>query len=555
MLCVGGGVVVKNRSLAALSATSAALLVLAIVDPWTQPEPYRMGRVFPSVFVGQSSSLQVTSPSGVLRIKKDDSGKWFFVPADSGTSDGMQVDGEQVDRFLSTLRILHSLRVDSDGDGKRANASEGKLEIEGIAGQKLELELGQRSSDGQARWIGRRLEPEGEKRYVLVEEYLVRELLESSRGWKSHRLFHWSPKEVESIHLSEEGRTIQIGQGEIQWQAEQGIVSGRTDVTRFWKSVDSLSALRFDEFSAGDCPANAPVLTISAGGETVVISDCGGCEESGQRLQAGKRNACVSQETWQDIRQMVDTPEYFASTALLPPSFWSERFQVDCGGQRQDVDPTAVDFSALRIWAKKFQASIGPLQEVQPFVPVCVLRGRDWELAIGKAEEQWLAQRAGDRGQYRLQAGVEPLVRSQSFQFRSLEALPEDPIFASSISVARDGKIVQLIGGEILERWTMADSVNNTLATKVGVALTRALTGLRFESFVQEGDSLSVNDSFLLAIEFKARVLGKRRNYQFRIQGEGSACRVQLADGPIGIPSAELCEKILGAIDLLWNAP
>ena len=537
----------KNRSLLPLIVSSLVLLLLAIVDPWTVVHTPALGRVLPASLSAELTRLQVSGVGRELTVEKAASGQWQFT--NSGST---QVDSRQVERALSALQVLVPHREEVGAPYKELESPVATVAIAGERGPLLRLEFGALSGDGRLRWLRRRLPGEETGRRVLVEEHLVQEFLTASQAWTSKKVLAWRSGFATSLEFSSGEEWTKMDATELQWKPDGKLLSARSDSEKFRESVEYLRSLSFETELHESCSEDSPQLHVRWAENGATIRDCGKCTETLRHLQVGDRGGCVEGKKWQELSKILHEPSLFASQAVLPSDFFHQRFEVHCQDRVQQVDPIEVDQQELRTWADSLHELVGELQEVQPFTPRCVLRGENWELAIGVSGEEWVSQRANEKIQRKLGAEVEALLHIDRFLFPSLEFVSESSLFAKTIKVTVGGKTQRFFRGEILGSWS-SEGMGGLRATEIALPLIRTLSHLRAES-IEGGGALSAKNAYLVEIQFEKQVSGELRGISILLEGSASACKAQLSGGPVGTLSAETCRALLLPIgDLLGH--
>ncbi len=521
-----------------LIVSSLVLLLLAIVDPWTAVHRPALGRVFPASVSAELARLQVSGVGRELVVEKTALGKWQFVNAGSTL-----VNSRQVERALSALQVMVAHREKTDAAYKELESPMATVAIAGESGPLMRLEFGALSGDGRFRWLRRRLPGEETGRTVLVEEHLIQEFLTASQAWTSKKVLAWHSEFAPSLEFSSGEEWTKMSATELQWKSEGRLLSARSDSEKFRKSVEYLRGLSFEMESRESCSEDSPQLHIQWAENGATIRDCGKCTETLRHLQVGDRGGCVEGKKWQELSKILHEPSLFASQAVLPSDFFHQRFEVHCQDQVQQVDPIEVDQQELRTWADSLRELVGEWQEVQPFTPRCVLRGENWELAIGVSGDQWVSQRANEKIQRKLGKEVEALLHIDRFLFPRLELVSEPSLFAKSIQVTFGDKTQQFFRGEILESWT-SDGIDALRATEIALPLIRTLSHLRAES-IDRGGALSAKSAYVVEIQFEKPVSGELRGIKIVLEGGPSACKAQLPGGPVGILSADICHALL----------
>jgi hypothetical protein len=547
----GGGVVVKTRQLAVLALASAALVVLALVDPWQQQDAVRSDRLVSSAqFASLKQVTLVDSAGAAMSIEKDVGGEWRSV--DQGEA---PLDDNAVRELLAVMKLLRALRESPQSETRTPRSGGASLQYAWDQGSR-QLRFGSLSADGKHQWVG--LGEEGPA--LLVEAYLLREIQELRGRLLSRKLLRSWPNAASPLELRRGEEWLRVAAQRVQWNGRDAAAPAALSETRAVQLRDDLAQLEFREAlpPGAACKPEGLALQVQAGEQVLAIHSCSGCEPGSVGLVVGARTGCADASVWQRIVSLLVSPTELVELRFLPSREAPKSFTLACGQGELLIDAEAVDASRLQGWWHDLDASATSVSEgTQPFA-LCSLRGADFELRFGQRDGQWFALPAGGaEGEsgllYHLRPEAGALLHVGRAAFLSLGLISEDPLTSTRIAIREAGRERVLERGELADLWRAVGwPASDLAASQWALGLRSALSHLRATSIVEAGAPVpSASSGRRITIDFALPTSEGTRRYQLWVAPDAAAakgsgeCWVQVnAESPAWV-APETCALLL----------
>jgi hypothetical protein len=536
---------VKNRSLAIIGVLSLALLLLAILDPWTAEPGEASGRVVAAEEVAALTRLAIEDPAeGRLEIIKGPEGLWR-------SADGRKADPGVVREVIAAMGLLRASRSMKPRPEHGLSADSITLVYQ-ATGEPVRIRIGALTSDERHRWI-----QVDDAKALLVEAHLIGELVEARKELLSRRLLESRPRSTEALRLSREDKYVQVQEGGVSWTGYTSeLPPAPLSEAAFARLRDALGDLevRAPVPNESLCRASTKRIVLERGDQSLEMRECGFCEGGLIALWTEAQAGCVEASLWEEVTRSVERPESLVALHVLPTRKVESAFTLRCGPQELEVDPAKVDDQRLQEWWQTIDAGARSVERrVPPEHCSLTLEGQQ-KLIFGRIEETWYARVPNSYISRALGPEAGALLRVDATLFESLDLISEDPLFATRIEVEEGGRSMKVErSAEIVDAWRSADgSQSDGVATEWALGMRGELARLRALRFSPRppGQGLEkAKGRRALGVDFENPVTGLGTHYQlWLVAGDAGECLAQVKGQGVVTLGAASCDRLLAPL-------
>ncbi len=488
------------------------MLLLAIFDPWQDDTQVASRHLVPAGMLASLARIEYRDSGQRHAAQRDAQGYWQSVLPETGAANEDSIG--QLVAALGFVRVLRRVKLE---EFHGVHSGSPQLLLTTSVGDTLAISFG--NTDGKHRWV--RLGQA--EQALLVEAYLLDEVILKATSLRSRRLFSWTLDTATPFRLTVGRRWTEFGSAQVRWSEEgTAIVEVSADSGKQRELLQALQDLRAD---TKDCVRSTEFI-LGQGEHTALIS-------------AGH---CVAVDLWRVVRAALERPEQFARLNLLP-STEPDDVSIQCRDRRVDVQRAMADPTVLAKWWRQVDGLATALVPTQHLQLHCVLMGAGWRVEIGSWNNTWYAQFPQHPYMLRLTSEARSLVDVGPEAFLSRLLIEEEAIFARRIEIVEGAKTRILYRGEVADSWGElgANTINRKTAT-LATEMARALGMLQAERFGKsEEDSARQR---LIEVVFDDPLGEAQIHHSLNLRGSIHRCMVSVDAQPWAELSTKTCAAL-----------